>query len=1115
MTPRDDASERQVQAADPAASTWLSANAGSGKTRVLTDRVARLLLRGVPPQRILCLTYTKAAASEMQNRLFARLGEWAMLDDDRLADALLAMGAVDRVDPAMLRRARRLFAAAIETPGGLKIQTIHAFCAGLLRRFPLEAGVSPGFTEIEERTATLLRDAVIEEIAERAPLALDAVARHAPADGVEKLAAEILRHREALSVPREESVIKAMFGLAPDDDVAQLIAAVFVGDEVALLAQVIPLLKAGSVTDKKAAEKLRNMSLNGWLVTDLEALEGIFLTGAGAAAPFTAKIGKFPTKATQTALGPLQNRLEALMLRVEAARPRRLAVAAALRTQALHDFAQVFLPAYAARKARQGWLDFDDLILRAQALLSDPSVAQWVLWKLDGGVDHILVDEAQDTSPAQWHVIERLTQEFTAGTGAEAAERTVFVVGDKKQSIYSFQGADLAAFDRMRAHFSARLGEMGVPLAELLLEHSFRSSNAVLRLVDETFDHVRGRGLGGPVHHIAFRSAMPGRVDLWPVVPKAESDEDRDWFDPVDIVTDEHECARLARRTATEIARMLTEGTPIPGPDGARQVQAGDFLILVQRRSELFYHLIRACKAAGLPIAGADRMNLASELAVKDLTALLAFLNLPEDDLALAGALRSPLLGYSEDALFRVAHGRAGTLWQALRAVGGEALEIVSDLLNSADFLRPYDLLERILTRHGGRRRLMSRLGIEAEDGIDALLSQALSYERTEVPSLTGFLTWLQSGEVQIKRQLDSGSGLIRVMTVHGAKGLEAPIVILPDSAKRQPGRGRSLCALPCGGVAWAMAARDNPPALAVAREAEAVAQAEERDRLLYVAMTRAESWLIVAAAGEIGDGVCWYDRVADAMAHAGAEPRTFHFGAGQRLQHGGWPEVAAAAEDPPALPAPLPGWACAPPPPVLRTAALLSPSNLGGAKALAGEGATLSEDPAMRRGRQLHRLLEHLPDWPRAEWPAMAAALLQAGEDSEPDARARATLLIEAQRVLDTPDLAPLFAPGALVEVEITADIAGRRMLGTIDRLIVASDRVLAIDYKSNMVVPPAPDAVPEGLLRQMAAYRAALAQIYPERRIEAALLWTAQARLMQLPATLLDAAFARITPP
>ncbi len=1114
MRMRDEASQRQVDAADPFASTWLSANAGSGKTRVLTDRVARLLLNGVAPTRVLCLTYTKAAASEMQNRLFARLGEWAMKPDAALAAVLETIGE-DARDAEALARARRLFARAIETPGGLKIQTIHSFCAGLLRRFPLEAGVSPRFVEMDARAGRALRAEVLEDMAEGTPdarAALEGLARHHTGTEIDTLLQAMGAHADVLARPFAPGMPEALFDLPPGYDEAALLADVFLGGEGAL-AEDVAAVMAGSdrVTDTRNAAKLRAAALRMPAVGVLPVLEGIFLTGAGAKEPFAAKIGTLPTKGIQPKLGAHQPQLEDLMRRVEAARPRRIALAAVERARALGLFAQVFLPALAVRKAARGWLDFDDLITRARDLLRDPSVAQWVLYKLDGGVDHILVDEAQDTSPAQWEVIALLAQEFTAGEGI--GQRSLFVVGDKKQSIYSFQGADLRVFEDMRTRFATALGAVGVPLNQMQLAHSFRSSDAVLRLVDLTFDDRRGQGLGGDVQHIAFHPAMPGRVDLWPAIAATKPPDSGDWTDPVDVIPDEHHARQLARAIAGHLRALIDAGTPIPDGAGARVLHEGDVLILVRGRQRLFHEIIRACKGEGLAIAGADRLQLAGEMAVRDLTALLRVLATPEDDLSLAAVLRSPLLGWSEDALFRLAQGRGRAfLWERLRDGESSARAMLLDLMGQTDFLRPYEMLERVLTRHDGRRRLLARLGAEAEDGIDALLVQALNYERLAVPSLTGFLTWLDSGAVEIKRQLDSAGRRIRVMTVHGAKGLEAPLVILPDTAARRPRERTELYPLE-GAVGW-RASGANAPAIEAAQEA-ARARAEEEDaRLLYVAMTRAEKWLIVAAAGDVGDGTCWHDRVAEGLAAAGAVAQTFPTGQGLRHAHGVWPEVGADTEAGAGVAAVLPGWLQAPVPVPATAPALLRPSDLGGAKVLAGEDAPAdrrgdANADALDRGRALHLLLEHLPLWPDVGRADRTRDLLSAGTEAlRPDWR---DLLDEAEAVLDAPGLGALFAPGTLAEVDIAADLGGGRMLGTIDRLIVEPDRVLAVDFKSNRLIPERPDAVPEGLLRQMGAYAQALAQVYPGRAVDCALLWTRAARLMVLPGALLEAALAR----
>jgi ATP-dependent helicase/nuclease subunit A len=1099
------ASERQVQAAQPAFSTWLSANAGSGKTRVLTDRVARLLLGGVEPQHILCLTYTKAAATEMQNRLFKRLGEWAMKPDPALRAALSELGEGAQITPDTLAKARRLFARAIETPGGLRIQTIHSFCASLLRRFPLEAGVSPQFTELDDRTARLLRDEIVEELADNiAPDTIAALARAWTGEDFGSLVQQIVGHRAHFAQPLTPETARRLFGVKQGETVETLLADTFLGDEPAWMPDVIAAMRKGSTTDAKQAERLATLDFANPGLSTLTELEGLMLYGSSAKKnePFSAKTDSFPTKDTRAALGTLLPKLQDLMHRIESARSTRCALNAMDRTLTLHRFASAFLPLYEDRKAQRGWLDFDDLITRASDLLTNPSVAAWVLFRLDGGIDHILVDEAQDTSPEQWRVIESLAAEFTAGSGARDVDRTLFVVGDKKQSIYSFQGADVAAFDAKQSTFKAKFQAVQRAFQSLELEHSFRSSPAILRVVDETFGDRFPTALGGKSSHIAHWATLPGRVDLWPLIEKADAGEDDDWRNPVDLITEEHHAARLATQIADEIHTLITTGTAIPDKGTTRPVHAGDFLILVQRRSDLFQEVIRACKARGLPIAGADRLKLGAELAVKDITALLSFLATPEDDLSLAAVLRSPLFGWTEAELHALAQPRKGYLWEELRdraAEYGPTHTVLTDLRDQSDFLRPYDLIERLLTRHDARRRLIQRLGPEAEDGIDELLSQALAYESGNIPSLTGFLVWLSTDDVEVKRQTDSEGHRIRVMTVHGAKGLEAPIVILPDTCDRKT-NDRDEVVIVDETPLWRTPADESPPAIAAARATRKQRESEERLRLLYVALTRARTWLIVCGAGDAKQQDSWYRLVEQGMQAAGCETLL-----GGTLRHafGTWPTPQTRSETDRTLP-PLPAWATTPAAIPPRPAQPLTPSNLGGAKAIPGDG--LDEETAMARGSALHLLLEHLPSTPAADHAALATTLI-------PDATLRADVLPEALATLAAHPA--LFSTPALTEVEITAPLNGQPLRGTIDRLIVTPDRVLAIDYKTNRVIPTRPEDTPEGILRQMAAYAHALAQLYPDRRIETAILWTRQAQLMPLPPDIVSAALPCTTIP
>lgn len=1123
MTAIDPATSAQIRAADPVASTWLSANAGSGKTRVLTNRVARLLLGGVDPQNILCLTYTKAAAGEMQNRLFLQLGRWAMMGDDQLLAELHELGESGSLATADLARARRLFAMAIETPGGLKIQTIHSFCSSILRRFPLEARVSPGFSEIDERTAQRLRLDVLDDMAGSADLPLlESIFPHLNDSSLLKVTQDVIEKRDLFLPERPAQDIAKSYGINENTGSADALAAAIGPADKSVIDAIIITCKPLSDSYQKFGIRLAQIDTNKPNIDDFRYLIKELLDGTN-----KAKIGKFPrsnhTKVI-TAFAPIQDELDAWMLRIEAAYQMEFAAAARDKTLAMHRFAARFIRMYEDRKLRAGLLDYDDLIHKARDLLTNPTVAQWVLYKLDGGIDHLLVDEAQDTSPVQWNVIEALAQEFSAGQGSQPErERTIFVVGDKKQSIYSFQGADPEGFDRMRDHFEAALAEIGRPLQKLPLSYSFRSSSAILGLVDLTFSGPRSEGLEDKLFHRAFKQSLPGRVDLWPVIEPAPKPGDLDWRDPVDAKQEAHHDLRLARTIAEQIEGLI--GQPLPYFDNdqkqvlARPISAGDFLILVSKRgsarssSSLFSEIIRACKARGLPMAGADRFKLLDVIAVKDILSLLRFLALAEDDLSLAECLKSPLFGWTEQELFTLAKRRADGeyLWSRLRNSGDqkpETLEILNDLRGKSDFLRPYDLISRILIRHDGRKRLIARLGHEVTEGIDALLAKALDYEANNVPSLTGFLTWIEGDDAEVKRQVDNTGDRVRVMTVHGAKGLESPIVILPQTLAPKPySQNAGIMESRTGVGLWYTKKEDAPMTVLDLVADSAAADAREKRRLLYVAMTRAESWLIIAGAGTYNQGdESWYDMIADGMARIGAVEHDHLTGRGLRHETGswdGWPVTGGGAAPSAAL---LLGDVA--PIPEISTPRTLAPSDLGGAKAIAGEYSVDTEEDALARGRLFHSLIEHLPTVPRHERPALAEALLQSHPDAAmvPEAHALAK---EAVTLLDDPELAHIFADGSLSEVEVTAALPaldGARIHGAIDRLVVTEKSVLIVDYKTNRIVPDSPDAVPDGLLRQMGAYAQAMHQIYPDRVVETAILWVHTGKLMPLPAELIE---------
>jgi ATP-dependent helicase/nuclease subunit A len=808
--------------------------------------------------------------------------------------------------------------------------------------------------------------------------------------------------------------------------------------------------------------------------------------------------------------------------RVIAAVARRRAAALYGATAALLRVADALLQAYRRLKQRRALLDYDDLILATRDLLRRPGVAPWVLFKLDGGLDHILIDEAQDTNPEQWRVVAALAEEFFSGDSARDLNRTIFAVGDVKQSIFSFQGADPGEFARMRDYFAARIPDgKFVPVD---LDLSFRSVPAVLQAVDAVFAQAAAAdGVVPPgtrLRHRPHRDSMAGLVELWPpVVPETET-ADSAWDLPTDRRRVRAPPARLAHAIANRIKGWI-DGTEMLTARG-RAVAAGDILVLVRRRNEFAQELIRALKELGISVAGADRMKLTEQLAVEDLMALGNFLLLPEDELTLAALLKSPLFDWDDDLLYALAQPRRRSLWPELRARSAErpefarASEELSALLAQADFVPPYELYAQVLGARGGRRAMLRRLGPDAADPLDEFLAAALAYERTHGPSLQGFLAWLAASEVDVKRDLDQrGRDEVRIMTVHGAKGLQAPIVILPDTLQA-PSRLPKILWNAEGLPLWR--GRDGgAPAFDRAKERAETRRAEEYRRLLYVALTRAEDRLYVcgwhtkrpAPAGN------WYDLVkagletcADgreiALAFDGADGWS---GTGWRLESA---QGAKLEDDKQARQAARPGIA---EPGWLREMPKAEPTP---PRPLAPSRPALADPPArsplsddggdrFQRGRLVHRLLQSLPELAA---PARAAAgrryLGLAMHGLPPDQQE--AILAETLAVLDRPDFAPLFGPQSRAEVPVAAVLGDRAISGQIDRIVALPDRVLIVDYKTLRPPPADVGSVPPAYLHQLAAYRAAVAAIYPDRPVEAAILWTDGPVLMPIPATLLD---------
>ncbi|MER8825108.1 double-strand break repair helicase AddA [Mesorhizobium sp. M0938] len=1159
-----DTAASQASASDPQNSAWVSANAGSGKTHVLAQRVIRLLLRGTDPSKILCLTYTRAAAANMSNRVFSTLSEWTALDDAELATRIEALDG-RQPDRETMRRARRLFAEALETPGGLKIQTIHAFCESVLHQFPLEANIPAHFEMLDPQMEASLFAAARREmisgtaagdagLAEAFATILERGGEH----GLDALLAEIVRKRDGL---------RAFISAAGGDGFRALFDEFrFRAGQTAegLAASVWPLpgfLPDYFITFARAAEAAdARLVLNNLLpyarlafaeddpVRRLQLLAKAFLRADGE-----------PYEPAKTFKKALLDRLPDLAERYLAAADAILEISDRLAlfrmlegTRAALTIADWLIARYEHLKRARGFLDFNDLITRTVNLLARPDAGPWVQYKLDQGIDHILLDEAQDTSPDQWEVVKRLAEEFFAGLGArDNVHRTVFAVGDEKQSIYSFQGAAPDSFADSRLLFSGRVRDANAAFADLKLTWSFRSTDDVLAAVDRVFaDPIVRRGIShdpDPLNHRAIRTDAPGYVEVWPSIGADVVDEPDDWTQAVDHAR--APAVRVAENVAATIAGWIGAGEIIEGR--GKKLRPGDVLVLVRKRDRFVHALTRALKRRDIPVAGADRLSLPGHIAVKDLVALGHFLIQPEDDLSLAAVLRSPIFDVSEEMLFALAGERPSglSLIASLRRQAGESAAlaaIIAQLDTWSDevaFKPVFEFYAGALARDGLRKKMIARLGPEAGDILDEFLSFCLAEERTGLPGLESFLSTLENAGPEIKREMDQTRDEVRVMTVHAAKGLEAPVVFLVDGGSAPFSDQHLPRLMPFDGSGdhwdgkgylWRSSSDvANGFSRAASVRARELADDEYR-RLLYVGMTRAEDRLIVCGyhGKRAPNAGTWHSIVSRALVGAPESAARQHPATGEtvhRFHVTKLPPVAHAAAEEAAQTQqfePLPKSLFQPLPPFEDLPRPLSPS---GASALIDEAKEAVIDTgspvldteaepgfAVMRGLALHKLLQMLPGIAEAERRDAAERYLRRAGAQWPDAE-RDKALASVAAILADSRFAPLFAASSRAEVAImgSLEVTGklRSISGKIDRLAVTSGKVSIVDYKTNRPAPASLADVPPAYVLQLALYRALLKPLYPGHEVSAALLFTEAPRLIELPPAAMDDALARLT--
>ncbi len=1141
-------SDPQERAVNPLDSVWLSASAGTGKTQVLSARVLRLLLTpGVRPENILCLTFTKAGAAEMATRVNAVLASWVRMKDVELATDLIHIGADN--GPDTIAHARTLFASVLDCPGGgLRIDTIHAFAQWLLSAFPDEAGIEPGTEPMEDRDRDLLAHQVLsdllmewEERGDRQSIgALEMLSERLGADDARGWLMRCAQAREAWArpggwQPPMRPRVERLLGIGDGETLADV--AEWCSDQVfdcSALKRVADAYSAwGTGTGLAYLEPIE-----AWLGSSSEDRL------AGCLALRDALFNKEGNLKHQNNIAKQDPDIIAVGMDLLAS------LDAIIDRKTLFDLVDLVTPAleigwqyaeaWEAAKQREGKVDFDDLIARAAGLLGDGSIGPWIRYKLDRQIDHILIDEAQDTNEAQWSIVDALASDFFTGLGQhEDKLRTIFVVGDYKQAIFRFQGTSpenfAAAKERyrqllkvradnaaaMRANFEAR------PLVDLDLDLSYRTAQDVLTFVDDAIEAIGWRelGLDKPAEPHVGDAARPGFVQLWNPVLANPEDEDEGDDRSKDDEGEERWISAPERRMADKIARQarhwMETGFPLV-KGGHRNATPGDVMVLVRKRRELAGLIVARLHAAGVPVAGVDRLRLGAPLAVKDLMAALRFAAQPADSLSLASLLVSPVFGWSQQDLLD--HGyRIGktSLWEHLRKsdhpLVRQTVSSLLEFLSLADFEPPEALLHWMLIgKWQARRKLVARLGSEANDPIDELLNAALSYSASHTPSLQGFIRWFDADDGDLKREAGEGGDHVRVMTVHGSKGLQAPIVILAD-ATGDPHSSRTgglqleekLPGSPDRPIPLPSLRKDLKvgPALE-AEEQEKAEELKEHWRLLYVAMTRAEEALFIGGAlgkkklEPVEDS--WWARLRPLFAGDATHDETWGgvWSRGSLAAPVSGDKAGAEAQADFAMPA----WALTPIGPEPRPPRPLAPSSAGEE---AGSDPPLPPEiaaQAARRGVLMHALLERLPDVAPDDRAQNGAAWLAriAADMAEAD---RAEMLEKVLAILTLPEFAQLFGPRALAEVPLAATVGEQVIAGTADRLLVDGDRVLVADFKTARRPPQSLEQVPDSTLKQMGAYAAALEVIFPGKTVEAAVIYTQTPQLIAIPVDILAA--------
>lgn len=1089
------------------ASFWVKASAGSGKTKILTDRALSLLIEGVAPNNILCLTFTRAAAAEMESRILKTLSIWAYQEKTQLSKDLEFL--LKRPPSSEeCERAQHLLGIAFE----LKVQTIHSFAKDMLDQFPIEAGLSPTFSLLEDDAyqefLKNLPSVLLSDLKSDIPLkeCLDIFLPFFSLFSFKELLDLILENRS----PLENFLATHTHEPLPNKDLLQQ----FLYESLKDISIPHNSLKKISLIFKQEEDvnfQNKGAFLNSFLESSPE--ERITL--------YSHYLDLFLTQQKTPRVNLLNKRLKTehplLFEDLLKEQLRLLNLEETLKDMSFNVFTRAFyklsscvFDRYLSFKQEKNSYDYTDLLLKARDLLKDSEKAPWIFYKLDSTINHILLDEAQDTSPLCWEILTLLLTRLKENS--TGIPKTLFVVGDEKQSIYSFQGADPEIFKQHESLFEQLAHIHNESWHTHKLELSYRSTEAVLKTVDTIFSSKNvsaGVSTKEKISHETFRINHPGRVEMWPLLTPDKKNQS---WDPLEFKTlssqPSHPERILAQTLAEHIEQLIQKKEILPSTK--KPIQYGDILILVRRRTLLIEELIYFLKNKGIPVLGQDRILLKDHLGIQDLLVIAQWTLFPDDDLSLATLLKGPFFSFSEENLFHICWGRQDTLFKALQEKSdhpinyAKTLKVLEEMRSLQKQNGPFTFFSLLLTHLNGRLYFLDRFGQEINEILDEFLTLIYELEQRKGMGLHECIHWIQRSEIALKRTLDTHhSNQVRIMTVHGSKGLESPYVIITDTTTlpRNP-LGFSLCwkgQTPVLIPPKELRPKHLDPLLLEARKKSL----EEYRRLLYVALTRAQDHLLITGFLPTGNTPLshesWWTLTHDALKLI-SKPIPFSFlensrnawsGEGFILESGiFYPKHASHEEVSHKEKAQIPDWFYE------QASQDFHPINtirVTGMEELSGASKNTLE-----RGEILHLFLEKLPAYPESSWSHVTEVLLKQSTLSQiPDEKESQQKVFS---ILKNPDLQFLFGPNSYGEIPLMGTLNGAIFSTRLDRLVVSKDVLWIVDYKSDKIVPLSPSLIPNPYLKQLLIYRTLLQPLYPQLSIKLGILWIETGSLMEI---------------